>query len=37
MHVQLCSDCHMTGSSVGISKIVVAYERYTVQNACINI
>ena len=26
----------MTGRSVGISNIVIAYERYTVQNACIN-
>ena len=33
----LCSDGHITGSSVGIGKILIAYSRYTEQNACVNI
>ena len=33
----LCSDGHMTGRSVGIWKILMAYARYKVQNARINI
>ena len=33
----LCSDGHITGSSVGIGKILVAYSRYTEQNARVNI
>ena len=33
----LCSDGHITGSSVGIGKILIAYSRYTEQNAYVNI
>ena len=33
----LCSNGHITGSSVGTGKILIPYSRYTEQNACVNI
>ena len=33
----LCSGGHIIGNSEGIRKILIAYARYTVQNACVSI